>query len=1155
MINILNIIRIQGKKATSLLFGLAGICIGTLCFTEKELHAQVISNSGSYLSNPSGVVLSGGSLENTSGTINNAGDISLTGYVSNAGTLTAGAGTITAGGNWSNTGSFNANTGTVVLNGNSATTVGPTNFNNLTISGTGVKNALGALTINGNFNLNSGSLAFSSTTGNNISIGGNYTQTGGIFDFNTSTSGTSQMILGGNLTQTSGTESMTTSGAGALNGVIIFNGSGTQTLSLLNPTGAIWVVYSIPSGKYVRLLSNISLNSANGVTQAGFQGEINTSGTFDLGTYVVNQAGGVAGTAVFKVNSGANLITSNSSGLSGSISSLNMTTSLSSGANYEFRGASTGGFVTSPLLNTVNNLLINSSSDVALTNSLAVAGQLQLTSGKFTLGANTLTIAGVSPTRATGTLDVTNPSATLAFTNPAAITLPAGIFTGSINNLTVNGPGGITANNDLTVHGVLNLQSSNPSAVKGSLDMSNGALLNTLTMGPASSTVGAGDVTGIVKRNSFVNSTDFSFGNQFTTMRFTPGGTLPSEIGVKITLGTAPSWKSDAIYRSYDVIHTGGISTGVSFNLHYLDSELSGNPEADLFVWDYTATTNPPTLEKHARTGFNSTNNWISTSLNDIGLLGSAYGEHPWTLAKSVYVTMTGTRGWRMITSPTRTTCSDLLTGFISQGVPGSNYPGKQPNFLWFDETDTLTTNMSWRTSSFNGNLVAGRGYYLYVFDSVSGIYSDKLPRQMTTYGDAYFPGSFSFSGLNQPVTYTPRVGGQVSQSPNDTVKYDTNTNDQGWNLLGNPTLYSLDWDAPQGWTKTNIDNTIYIWDPSSNQFRVWNGTNGTLGNGLISPFQAFWIKSNNSSPALGFTQDVFASGGTFYGGSSTKSGTITNAPSAINLSLNAAGLNSDILITFGDDGKAGPDSKDAYRLEPLSSSWVEFFTLSSPEHNMPLVINNQPADGPDCIILPLYTGAQHNGREFGGEYTVNWELPSDWPSDWAISLNDHASQKAISMRKEQSYTFSRGNTKSSGSGSAMKHDTLLLPGLIVNPVSVKSLLKSSTELPPFSIVIQKGTKNDEPAYIAPEPSLLQNYPNPFSQTTTIRFSLQLPSAVSLNIYDIQGHRVDCVTDDYFQAGFHKFSWNRSNVKPGIYLLQMNTSGSVQTKKLVITAQ
>jgi hypothetical protein len=99
-------------------------------------------------------------------------------------------------------------------------------------------------------------------------------------------------------------------------------------------------------------------------------------------------------------------------------------------------------------------------------------------------------------------------------------------------------------------------------------------------------------------------------------MTFSSGGTLPSEIGVKIIPGLAPSWKPDAILRTYDIIQTGGSLTGVNLSLHYLGSELNDNPEADLFSWDYHAVSNPVVIEKHNRSSQSITDKWISTFIS-----------------------------------------------------------------------------------------------------------------------------------------------------------------------------------------------------------------------------------------------------------------------------------------------------------------------------------------------------------------------------------------------------------------------------------------------------------------------------------------------------------------------------------------------------------
>ena len=53
---------------------------------------------------------------------------------------------------------------------------------------------------------------------------------------------------------------------------------------------------------------------------------------------------------------------------------------------------------------------------------------------------------------------------------------------------------------------------------------------------------------------------------------------------------------------------------------------------------------------------------------------------------------------------------------------------------------------------------------------------------------------------------------------------------DDGWNLVGNPYPSALDWDAASGWTKTNIDNTVYFWNGSSGNYSYYVGTGGPAG-------------------------------------------------------------------------------------------------------------------------------------------------------------------------------------------------------------------------------------------------------------------------------------------------------------------------------------
>ncbi|MEO6168902.1 MAG: T9SS type A sorting domain-containing protein [Chitinophagales bacterium] len=67
----------------------------------------------------------------------------------------------------------------------------------------------------------------------------------------------------------------------------------------------------------------------------------------------------------------------------------------------------------------------------------------------------------------------------------------------------------------------------------------------------------------------------------------------------------------------------------------------------------------------------------------------------------------------------------------------------------------------------------------------------------------------------------------------------------------------------------------------------------------------------------------------------------------------------------------------------------------------------------------------------------------------------------------------------------------------------------------------------------------LKNYPNPFSQSTTISFSLPSSQSVSLKIYDLTGRLVTTLADAPMTAGVHQLQWNARDVCSGIYFLKM----------------
>lgn len=88
-------------------------------------------------------------------------------------------------------------------------------------------------------------------------------------------------------------------------------------------------------------------------------------------------------------------------------------------------------------------------------------------------------------------------------------------------------------------------------------------------------------------------------------------------------------------------------------------------------------------------------------------------------------------------------------------------------------------------------------------------------------------------------------------------------------------------------------------------------------------------------------------------------------------------------------------------------------------------------------------------------------------------------------------------------------------------------------------------------------PQLLQNYPNPFSHKTAIRFRVPQTSRASLKIYDINGRLVRTLVNSPVTAGAHEINWDGTNeigrsVNAGIYHYQLATTNYTAVRRLVV---
>ncbi|NIM20043.1 MAG: T9SS type A sorting domain-containing protein, partial [Candidatus Latescibacteria bacterium] len=86
---------------------------------------------------------------------------------------------------------------------------------------------------------------------------------------------------------------------------------------------------------------------------------------------------------------------------------------------------------------------------------------------------------------------------------------------------------------------------------------------------------------------------------------------------------------------------------------------------------------------------------------------------------------------------------------------------------------------------------------------------------------------------------------------------------------------------------------------------------------------------------------------------------------------------------------------------------------------------------------------------------------------------------------------------------------------------------------------------------------LKQNYPNPFSSSTTIEYSLHFSAPVTLTVDNILGQRAARITQPMQSKGPHSITWNGKDengkkVASGIYFYRLQAGAFSETKKMIL---
>ena len=375
----------------------------------------------------------------------------------------------------------------------------------------------------------------------------------------------------------------------------------------------------------------------------------------------------------------------------------------------------------------------------------------------------------------------------------------------------------------------------------------------------------------------------------------------------------------------------------------------------------------------------NSTNNNIGTLTN--------MDDDDWVASTApVGCTISGNSGFRMMSSPVDGQIySDLLAELWTQGMTGADVTSGSNN-VWTYSGSGWTDVTDISGSGSGASLTAGQGFLVYVFANTDGLDDD-----------SDLPVTLSVAGTENSATVT------------------RSTTASEWNLLGNPFASTID--ADQLFTdNSNYTSVVYVYDHSTDSptspdviedggvgiYRIWNTSTGSLSDGLIAPYQGFWIQSGASGTSFAFTSSCkSASAGTFYK-------TMADNTGSMNFTITSGEYSNKTFVSFMTNGAEGMDNADAYKLLPMSPS-ERVVGISYAEGNG-LDISNLPYSHDGSISIPLdvmylTVDDDYNFVTNENDVSMAWDI-SSLPGHVSLTLTDNATGTAVNLTEESEITF-----------------------------------------------------------------------------------------------------------------------------------------------------
>lgn len=414
----------------------------------------------------------------------------------------------------------------------------------------------------------------------------------------------------------------------------------------------------------------------------------------------------------------------------------------------------------------------------------------------------------------------------------------------------------------------------------------------------------------------------------------------------------------------------------------------------------------------------------------------------------------------------------------VTGDFPSSDVVGGSdlPSIKWYDETDPSTSSADgWNPAPVNGfyePIVVGRGYRVYIRETPTDPLNDTVisvtgvPNQGT---------------IDLEATYNGAGGIDAA----------------GWCFVANPYPSTIDWDN-SGWTKTRVENAVYVWDALNSRYTSYvDGVGINGGSSKIASSQGFWVRTTGNDPKLTVTEPVKSTEEVFF---------FKENSEVLFVNIEEGNYKSNTALRFSNQFTEAYDvDRDAYYWG--GSYPVNIGTINS--NNKYFSINSLPEQGE--LEIPLYI--QHKNDK-NKEFTISFDGLGSLGTDSYLTLTDKYTNQTVLIKDNNTEYKFRYDGKSASNGASR---------FVIN----KRLNKVLS-------VTEAVSSND--AYI---------YPTTINEGGKLQIGLVNTQLESIIITNLNGKIVYEINDDITEQ-------INPNLESGCYIVKLITENKTYTTKVIV---